>query len=181
MKILICSAAALVVIFIVLYNRLISLRNMIKEAAGGVDVQLKRRYDLVPNLIAVVKGYAGHEKKLFEKVAETRAGCLQTRDLSRKAELENRLALGIDRLIAVAENYPELKAGENFLKLQKDLFEVEDNIQYARRYYNAVVRDFNNTAETFPGLLAAKIFNFKREEFFELKEAVEREAVAAKF
>lgn len=181
MKIFIGILIVLIVILVYLFNRLVSLRNMLKEAASGIDVQLKRRYDLVPNLISTVKGYAGHEKGLFEKVAAVRADCLKTQVLSDKTGLENQLAAGIDRLIAVAENYPELKAGENFLKLQKDLFEIEDNIQYARRYYNAVVRDFNNIVETFPGLLVAGVFGFKRETFFELKEAAEREAVAAKF
>ncbi|OGF46047.1 MAG: hypothetical protein A2231_12400 [Candidatus Firestonebacteria bacterium RIFOXYA2_FULL_40_8] len=181
MFIYIIIIGVLIVGFIYIYNRLVRLRNAIREAASGVEVQLKRRYDLVPNLITTIKGYAGHEKGLFEKVAEVRATCINTQGLSNKVELENQLAFGIDKLIAVAENYPELKAGENFLKLQKDLFELEDSIQYARRYYNAVVRDFNNTVETFPGLLVAKLFNFKREAFFELKEAAEREVVAAKF
>jgi LemA protein len=174
-------AAAIIVIFVLLYNRLISLVNMSKEAASGIDVQLKRRYDLVPNLIDVVKGYAKHEKSLFEKVAATRSDCIKTQNLVSKADMENKLALGIDRLIAIAENYPELKAGENFIKLQQDLVEIEDNIQYARRYYNGVIRDYNNAVQTFPGLLVAKTFNFKCKDYFELKDPEERKIVPAEF
>ena len=163
------------------YNRIVTLVNMKKEAESGIYVQLKRRYDLVPNLITTVKGYAGHEKGVFEKVAEVRSECLKINSVSDKVELENRLGAGIDRLIMIAENYPELKAGENFLKLQQQLAEVEDNIQYSRRYFNGVVRDYNNAVETFPGLLVAKGFKFGRAEFYELKNASEREAVVAEF
>jgi len=181
MYVLTAVLLVLLVAVILYYNKFITLKNMLKEAASGIDVQLKRRHDLVPNLIMTVKGYAKHEKTLFEKVAETRSVCLKANGLKEKADPESELGAGISRLLAVAENYPELKAGDNFLKLQKDLAEVEDNIQYARRYYNGVARDYNNATETFPGLLIAKAAGFSHEDFFELKDANDKEVVSASF
>lgn len=174
----------LLVIFagIIIYNRLIKLRNTVKSSWSDIDVQLKKRYDLVPNLVETVKGYASHERALFEKVTEARSMAMQASSPARKAKADNMLRETLKSLFAVAEAYPELKANANFMQLQSQIQELENNIEYARRYYNAVVRDFNIMVESVPSNIVASMFNFKQEEFFELEAPeVERKPVKVSF
>ncbi|MFH0933315.1 MAG: LemA family protein [Nitrospirota bacterium] len=167
---------------IAIYNKLIRLRNTVKSSWSDIDVQLKKRYDLVPNLVETVKGYASHERSLFEKVTETRSMAMRATSPADKAKAENMLTETLKSLFAVAEAYPELKANTNFLQLQTQLKELEDTIEYARRYYNAVVRDFNILIESFPSNIIATSFGFKQEEFFELEAPeVERKPVKVSF
>lgn len=176
--------AALVVIFavIAIYNKLVRLRTTVKSSWSDIDVHLKKRYDLVPNLVETVKGYAGHEKTVFEKVTEARSSAMKASSPADKAKAENMFSETLKSLFAVAEAYPDLKANANFMQLQSQLKELEDNIEYARRYYNAVVRDYNIMTETFPSNIIASQFRFVREEFFELEEpGVERKPVKVSF
>lgn len=152
------------------YNGFIRLRNMFQNAWSDVDVQLKRRYDLIPNLVETVKGYAKHEKEVFENITKARANATAATTPEDRAKAENQLIGALRQLFAVAENYPDLKANVNFLELQKSLGEIEDAIQNARRYYNAVVRDYNIKVETFPAKIVAMIFNFAKQAFFEIEE-----------
>ncbi len=158
-----------------LYNRLVGLRNQVREAWSGIDVQLKRRSDLVPNLVAVVRQYAAHERELLEEVARTRAGAAAV-DPARRSTEESALGRSLRHLFAVAENYPQLRADQNFLRLQADLVEVEDHLQMARRYYNGSVRDQNNLVESFPANLFAGPLGFRPAGFFEIECATERSA-----
>ncbi|GAB4411896.1 MAG: LemA family protein [Thermodesulfovibrionales bacterium] len=174
----------LLIIFvsIVIYNRLVKLRNTVKSSWSDIDVQLEKRYDLVPNLVETVKGYASHERTVFEKVTEARSMAMQASSPAEKAKAENMLRETLKSLFAVAEAYPELKANANFMQLQSQLQELENNIEYARRYYNAVVRDFNIMIESIPSNIIASMFNFKQEEFFELEAPeVERKPVKVSF
>ncbi|NWF52719.1 MAG: LemA family protein [Nitrospirae bacterium] len=167
---------------IAIYNKLIRLRNTVRSSWSDIDVQCKKRYDLVPNLIETVKGYASHERNLFEKVTEARTLAMRASSPSDKAKAENILSDTLKTLFAVAEAYPDLKASSNFLQLQTQLKELEDNIENARRYYNAVVRDYNILIESFPSNIIALSFNFKQEEFFELETPeVERKPVKVSF
>lgn len=171
-----------VVVFAVsVYNGLIGLKNKTQEAWADIDVQLKRRYDLIPNLVETVKGYAKHEKGTFEKVAELRSQAMQATTPAEKAKADNMLSQTLKSLFAVAENYPELKANQNFLDLQNQLSQIEETIQQARRYYNGNVRDFNTKIEVFPNNLLAGMMGFKKFEFFEVSEAKERESVKVEF
>ena len=163
------------------YNGLVKLNNKTKEAWSDIDVQLKRRHDLIPNLVETVKGYAKHEAGTFEKVTQARANALAAQTPGQKAEAENALAGTLKSLFAVAENYPELKASENFSKLQSELSETEDKIQAARRYYNGNVRDFNTKIETFPNNTVAGMLKFEKYEYYEVASAKERENVEVKF
>jgi LemA protein len=164
------GAAALVVSLFVaaLYNRLIRLRNTSESAWADIDVQLKKRHDLVPNLVETVKGYAAHEQGLFSMVAEARARAIRSSGPGETSQAENKLGETLRSLFAVAEAYPELKASRNFVQLQTHLKDLEDTIEAARRYYNAVVRDFNTAIEQFPANLVAERFRFVKKEFFEL-------------
>jgi len=164
----------------VTYNRLVTLRNRTKEAWADIDVQLKRRYDLIPNLVETVKGYAAHEKEVFEKVTEARAKAISAQGLAEKGQAENMLSGALKSLFAVAESYPELKASQNFLELQRELTDTEDKIQAARRFYNGNVRDLNTQIETFPTNVISGTFGFQKMEFFEIGEA-EKEPVSVKF
>lgn len=167
---------------VMIYNRLVRLRNTVKSAWSDVDVQLKKRYDLVPNLVETVKGYAQHEKSLFERVTEARATAIHATRPADKSKAENSFQETLRSLFAVAEAYPELKANENFRHLQMQLKELEDGIENARRYYNAVVRDFNIVIESFPSSIVASQFRFTQEEFFELEAPdVERKPVKVSF
>jgi len=162
------------------YNRLVTLRNRAREAWADIEVQLKRRYDLIPNLVETVKGYAAHEREVFEKVTEARAKAMGAKTMKERAEAENYLSETLKTLFAVAENYPDLKASTNFLELQRELVDTEDKIQAARRFYNANVRDLNILIESFPANIIASVFGFKKMEFFEIAET-EREAPKVKF
>ena len=164
----------MLLLLIVLYNRLVRLRNMVREGWSGIDVQLKRRANLIPNLVETVKGYMGHERDLLEKVTQLRSQSLQTGDLVEKQRVESALTGGLARLFAVAEGYPELKANQNFQDLQSQLSEIEDQIQLARRYYNGTVRNYNIAIESFPGNLVAGWFAFQTAEFFEIEDPGDR-------
>ena len=166
---------------IIVYNGLIKLKNRAKEAWADIDVQLKRRYNLIPNLVETVKGYAAHERELFEKVTEARTKAMGAQNVKERAQAENMLTNTLKTLFAVSENYPELKASQNFLELQRDLRDTEDKIQAARRFYNSNVRDLNIRVESFPSNIIAQIFSFKTMELFELVEPEARETPKVKF
>jgi LemA protein len=173
----------LVVIVVVLsgmYNTLVQLRVRCDSAWSDIDVQLKRRHDLIPNLVETVKGYAAHEQGTFENIAKFRSQAMQATTPADKAAAENQLTGALKSLFAVAENYPELKASEQFTQLQSSLSQTEDSIQNARRYYNAVVRDLNTQIQTFPSNMMASSFGFHARQFFETTEQ-DREPVAVKF
>lgn len=162
------------------FNRLVGLRNRLRAAWGDIDALLKRRADLIPNLVAAVRGYAGHEERTLTRVVEARAAVESAgggpEDAARRAEAENALGRRLARLLAIVEQYPELKASANFLRLQAELTDTENDLAHARRYYNAVVRDFETTRETFPNLLIAGPLGFRPAEYFELEDLAERRA-----
>ena len=164
------------------YNSLIELKVRAENSWSDIDIQLKRRYDVIPNLVATVQGYAAHEKGTLEKVIQARASAMNASGVAQKGEAENFLSGTLKSLFALSENYPNLKANENFSKLQTTLVEIEDTIQNARRYYNAVVRDFNTNVQTFPTNVLANMFHFQTREFFQLDTpAVERQVPSVKF
>ncbi len=175
MLITIIIVILLVFWFVFIYNRFVSQHNIVKEAWSGIDVQLKRRYDLIPNLVDAVKGYSTYERELLQDITALRAKSMGLNSPGEKAKPESALSGRLKSLLAVAENYPDLKANESFLKLQQQLTEAEDQIQYARRYYNGAVRDYNTRVESFPSNIVASLFGFKQEEFFEITFATERE------
>jgi LemA protein len=168
------------VVLIGMYNGLVQLRVRCDSAWSDIDVQLKRRHDLIPNLVETVKGYAAHEKGTFENIAEFRSQAMQATTPEGKAVAENQLSGALKSLFAVAENYPELKASEEFTQLQRSLSQTEDSIQNSRSYYNGVVRDLNTRIQVFPTNIIAGMFGFQGRGFFETSEA-EREPVAVKF
>lgn len=170
----------LVLLAIALYNGLVKLKLTVDEAASDIETFLKQRYDMIPNLVEIVKGYAKHEKELFENVAQLRSQAMGAGSLDEKMALEGELTKGIAKIIAVAEAYPELKANENFLHLQTNLKELEDNIQKSRRFYNGTVRDFNTKIAVFPNNLIAGMLGFKKMAFFEATEE-EQKNVEIKF
>ncbi len=163
-----------------IFNRLVVLRNRCRNAWYQIDVQLKRRYDLIPNLVETVKGYAAHEKELFEKVTQARAQAIQAQGVKEQAQAENALTATLKSLFAVAENYPELKANQNFMMLQEELSGTESKIAYARQFYNDCVMAYDNAIQTFPSNLVATIFGFQPAEYFEIEEGA-REAVKVQF
>ena len=175
------TAVLLVIWFGVLYNILIKLRTRVREAWSDIDVQLKRRYNLIPNLVETVKGYAAHEKEVFEKVTEARTRAMAAKTPTDHAQAENMLTGALKTLFAVSENYPQLRASENFLELQKELRDTEDKIQAARRFYNSNVREYNIKIQSLPDVLIASLFGFKKEDFFEIQETSAREPVQVKF
>ena len=163
------------------YNSLVKIKNRAKEAWSDIDVQLKRRYNLIPNLVEAVKGYATHERELFQKVTEARSRAMGAQSVEEKAKAENMLTNTLKSLFAVSENYPDLKASTNFLELQRELRDTEDKIQAARRFYNGNVRDLNIKREAFPSNIVASTFNFKKMDLFELEEAEARETPKVSF
>ena len=165
---------------VVIYNRLVRLRNRTENSWAQVDVQLRRRYDLIPNLVEAVKGYASHERATFEEVTKARTRAQEARTVEQQAEAENVLTAAIGRLFAVAEAYPELRATENFQQLQAQLADVEQNIVIARQVYNDAVLTYDNALETVPTNIVAGIFNFRPREYFET-EGVTREAPSVQF
>jgi len=169
-KIILIVGAIIVLWVISVYNRLITLRNRVKEAWSDIDVQLKRRYDLIPNLVNTVKGYATHERELLEQVTKARTFAMQAGNMKDKLEAENALSSSLKSLFAVAENYPDLKASTNFLELQRELTDTEDKIQASRRFYNTNVRDYNTKLETFPTNILAGVLKFEKRDFFEAAE-----------
>ena len=168
--------AAVLIWAIWAYNRFILLRNRVREAWSGIDVQLKRRYDLVPKLAQSVRGYSEYEQDVLKEVTELRSGKADQASTRERAADESRLTGQIRNMILLAENYPELKASQVYLDLQKGLVEVEDNIQYARRYFNGSVRDWNNYVESFPSMLIARMLGYRTKDYFEIELATEREA-----
>jgi len=173
--------AAIVVFAITLYNQLVRLRNASESAWSDVDVQLKRRYELIPNLVETVKGYAAHEKTAFDAVTRARSQAMQASTPEAKSAAEGGLSSTLKSLFAIAEAYPELKANQNFLSLQTELANLEEAIQNARRYYNAVVRDLNTRCESFPSNVMASSFGFSKKQYFELDSAAERTAPRVQF
>jgi len=172
----------LVILWIIgAFNGLVTLKNRTKEALSDIDVQTKRRYDLIPNLMETVKGYASHEKQVFEDVTKARASAMNAQGTAQKEQAENALSGTLKSLFAVAENYPELKASTNFLSLQNELTDTEDKIQAARRFYNANVRDLNTKIESFPANLIANSFGFKEMELFQSANEAEKQPVVVKF
>ena len=177
----------LVLIFLVggalvgLYNRLVTLDQEVANKQGQIEVVLQRRFDLIPNLVNTVKGYATHERELLEKVTEARTRAMGAQGVHDKAVAENMLSQTLKSLFAVAENYPDLKASQNFLELQRELRDTEDKIQAARRFYNTNVMSLNTKIEVFPSNLIARGFGFKKEEFFELEDVEQREAPKVSF
>ena len=164
-----------------MYNSLVQLRVRADSAWSDIDVQLKRRHDLIPNLVETVKGYAAHEKGTFENIAKFRSQAMQASSPADKAQAETQLTGALKSLFAVAENYPELKASEQFTGLQASLNSIEDNIQNARRYYNAVVRDFNTKLQTFPTNMFGSMLGFQPRQYFEMETPADRENVVVKF
>lgn len=158
------------------YNGLVTLRNRVEEAWSDITVQLKRRTDLIPNLVNSVKGYATHEKEVFEKVTEARSAIMDAKTVGDAAKAENMMEGALKSLFAVAEAYPDLKANQNFLQLQEELVDTEDKIQASRRFYNGGVRDLNTKIQTFPANIIASMFHFEAKEFFEVEDraAVEK-------
>jgi LemA protein len=167
-------AVALILWFIIVYNLFVKDRNLIKEAWSGIDVQLKRRHNLIPGLVETVKAYSKYERALFNEITEQRTKTINIENIKDKATAENDISGKLKSLFAVVEDYPDLKANVNFLDLQNQLTEVEDQLQYARRYYNGTVRNYNIRVESFPSNIIANIFDFNPEEFFEITLATER-------
>jgi len=179
---IILGIVALIILWLILaYNGLIRRRYRVKEAWSDIDVQLKRRYDLIPNLVETVKGYMTHERTVFEKVTEARTRAMGAGTKEEKLGAENVLTGTLKTLFAVSENYPDLKANANFLDLQRELADTENKIQAARRFYNSNVMDYNTKINTFPSNLIAGAFGFKKEEFFGLEKEEEKEPVKVKF
>ena len=177
--ILAAAVAALLVWAVLIYNRLVRLRNQVRTAWADIDVQLTRRHDLVPQLVTAVKGYAGHEKAVLEAVTELRAQALAEKSPARLGKVESALEEAMTRLLALQEAYPDLKASENFLALQRDLVDVENHLQYARRFYNGAVRDYNDAVQRVPDLVVARGFAFESGEFYQA-ESEQRAAVAVR-
>lgn len=176
------AVVLLPILYVVLtYNTLVALRNHIRDAWANIDTELKRRYELIPNLVATVKGYAAHEKEIFERITQLRAQCMASQGRpNQQAVDENQLVAALQKLMLVVENYPQLKADRNFLELQKELVNTEDRIQAARRFFNGNVRDYRNKCETFPSSLIAGAFGFQPEDYFHVDPAV-REVPSAEF
>ena len=181
MWIILLILAAVAVAVVTIYNSLVRLRVQCDNAWADIDVQLKRRYDLVPNLVETVKGYAGHERKTLEEVVNARNRAMSAQGPAAKAEAEGMLTQALKSLFALAEAYPQLRAVESFTQLQATLNQIEDAVQNARRYYNAVVRDLNTKVQMFPSNLIANLFAFKTREFFELADAAERQPPKVSF
>ena len=161
----------LIVGLIIIYNRLVRHKYLVRESWSGVDVQLKRRTDLIPNLIEAIREYMKHEKNLLTKVTELRAKSMAAQEIKKRGQAENALSRSLTDLFAVAEAYPNLKANQNFLNLQNQLADIEEQIQLARRYYNGTVRNLNILIESFPSNIVARMFHFKKWEYFEIEES----------
>lgn len=171
----------LVLAFIFIYNSLVAKRNRIDEAWSDIEVQMKRRYDLIPNVVETVKGYAAHERGVLENVTRARTQAMGVKSADERARAENVLSNTLKTLFAVAENYPDLKANANFLDLQRELADTENKIQSARRFYNGNVRDYNTSVQSFPTNVIAGAFGFTKKDFFGLEEEAAREQVKVSF
>lgn len=163
------------------FNGLVRRRNVVAEGWSGIETQLKRRADLIPNLVETVKGYATHERTTFDELARLRSAAQSGQDMAQRAQTETAITAAIGRIMAVAESYPQLRASENFQSLQKELSDIEDQIQMARRYYNASVRDLNVSVEQFPSNVIANSFGFKKADFFQIENAADRQVPKVAF
>ncbi len=172
---------AIAILVVVAYNSLVQLKVRADSAWSDIDVQLKRRHDLIPNLVETVKGYAAHEKGTFENIAKWRSAAMSATAPADRAQAEGQLTMALKSLFAVAEAYPQLRANENFMSLQKSLADIENDVQNSRRYYNAVIRDYNTRIATFPANMLAGMFGFTPRQFFELDSAAERAVPQVKF
>jgi LemA protein len=182
MWIIVAVIVVLAVVIIAIYNGLVKTRVRVEEAWSDITVQLKRRLDLIPNLVNTVKGYATHEKEVFERVAETRANALNAQGVAQTAKAEGEFEQALKSLFAVSENYPQLRASENFQQLQAELTDTEDKIMASRRFYNGAARELNIKIETFPSNIVAGMFGFKKREFFEVADqAAAEKPVAVQF
>jgi LemA protein len=179
-EILIIAVIILGLLFVIIYNDLIKQRNRVENAWAQIEVQLKRRYDLIPNLVETVKGYAGHEKTLFENITKARAAVMSANGVNETAEASNYLSSTLKSLFAVAENYPELKANQNFMQLQKDLMDTENKIAYSRQFYNDTVMKYNISIQTIPKNIVASLMGFGKKDLFETTQA-ERETPKVEF
>ena len=177
----ILAVILVLIIAIFMYNRLIRSRNILNEAWSGIDVQLKRRHDLIPNIIETVKGYVKHERKVLEEITNLRSRLAGPATVQEKGQLENSFSQALKSIFALAEAYPDLKANQNFIELQHTLADAEEQIQLARRYYNGAARDYNTMVQSFPGNIMARMFSFSKAEFFEIELATEREVPGVKF
>ena len=166
---------------VTIYNSLVKNKNLTAEGWSGIDVQLKRRADLIPNLIETVKGYMGHEREVLEKVTELRSKSLAAGRVDEQGKVESQLSAALNNLFAVAENYPDLKANQNFMDLQKSLADIEEQIQLARRYYNGTARNLNIAIESFPSNIVANMFKFAKADYFEIEEPADRVVPTVKF
>ncbi|MFO7872911.1 MAG: LemA family protein [Bacteroidales bacterium] len=179
--IIIALAVILILFFISMYNRLVKLRNQVKNAWSQIDVQLKRRYDLIPNLIETVKGYMKHEQETLENVTRMRTEAMQASGVAEKAQAEGKLTSALGNLKVAVENYPDLKANQNFLSLQEELTSTENKISFARQNFNDQVLFYNNKIEMFPTNITASLFGFQKEDYFELESPEERETPQVSF
>lgn len=180
--IILFAIIAFVVLYgVFVYNKLVRFRTLVEEAWSGINVQLKKRHDLIPNLMETVKGYATHERETFESVTRARTTAIQAQDVKTQEEAENQLSGALMRLMAISERYPELKANQNFMQLQEQLGTIETDIEKSRRYYNGAVRQKNITIDTFPSNMVANMFNFEKSLFFELENEAEKAVPQIKF
>ncbi len=172
---IILAIVVVVVLYAVyVYNALVSLKNQVQEGWSGIDVQLKRRYNLIPNLVSTVQGYQKHENETLRQVTALREQAMNTNDIQKKAQVESALSGAIGKLMVQVEAYPDLKASQNFLDLQKQLADIEDQIQLARRYYNGTARNYNTKIQSFPDMVVANLFHFKAWDYFELDNPAEK-------
>ena len=180
--IIVLAIIAIIVFYgIAVYNKLVKFRTLVEEAWSGINVQLKKRHDLIPNLMETVRGYATHERETFESVTRARTSAIQAQDVKTQETAENQLSGALMRLMAISERYPELKANQNFMHLQQQLSIIETDIEKSRRYYNGAVRQKNIAIDTFPSNLVANMFNFSKSPFFELESEAERAVPQIKF
>lgn len=180
--IIVLAIIAFVVLYgVSVYNKLVRFRTLVEEAWSGINVQLKKRHDLIPNLMETVRGYATHERETFESVTRARTSAIQAQDVKTQEEAENQLSGALMRLMAISERYPELKANQNFMQLQEQLGTIETDIEKSRRYYNGAVRQKNILIDTFPSNMVANMFNFDKSLFFELENDAERAVPQIKF
>lgn len=180
--IIVLAIIGLVVLYgVVIYNKLVRFRTLVEEAWSGINVQLKKRHDLIPNLMETVKGYATHERETFESVTRARTSAIQAQDVKTQEAAENQLSGALMRLMAISERYPELKSNQNFMQLQEQLGIIETDIEKSRRYYNGAVRQKNITIDTFPSNMVANMFSFDKSAFFELESEAEKAVPQIKF
>ena len=181
MYVIIIMITLALIFAVFMYNRFVRQRNILNEAWSGIDVQLKRRHDLIPNIVETVKGYARHEKSVLEEITNLRSRLSGPATMKEKGEMENSFSQALKSIFALAEAYPDLKANQNFQELQRTLTDTEEQIQLSRRYYNGAARDYNTMVESFPNNLLANMFGFNKADFFEIELATEREVPGVKF